>query len=153
MCGCVVVCAGGCLYGADGACVWALGNGRMGENGKLKESRREQDMEGQRTCGEEGGGEDKCQQREGQGETGTREKGTQVDMVTGAGGGEWWCFGGRQNGTFIKCIHICSFNQIDSPINIGYIAQWLERLIADQQVPGSNPGVPYQLPWVAFQEV
>ena len=25
---------------------------------------------------------------------------------------------------------------------IGYIAQWLERLPADQQVPGSNPGVP-----------
>ena len=24
----------------------------------------------------------------------------------------------------------------------GYIAQWLERLTADQQVPGSNPGVP-----------
>ena len=25
---------------------------------------------------------------------------------------------------------------------IGHIAQWLERLTADQQVPGSNPGVP-----------
>ena len=25
----------------------------------------------------------------------------------------------------------------------GYIAQWLERLTADQQVPGSNPGVPF----------
>ena len=24
----------------------------------------------------------------------------------------------------------------------GYIAQWLERLTADQQAPGSNPGVP-----------
>ena len=24
----------------------------------------------------------------------------------------------------------------------GYIAQWSERLTADQQVPGSNPGVP-----------
>ena len=24
----------------------------------------------------------------------------------------------------------------------GYIAQWLERLTADQQVPGLNPGVP-----------
>ena len=24
----------------------------------------------------------------------------------------------------------------------GYIAQWLERLTADQQFPGSNPGVP-----------
>ena len=28
------------------------------------------------------------------------------------------------------------------PVYIGYIAQWLERLTADQQVPGSNPGVP-----------
>ena len=27
-------------------------------------------------------------------------------------------------------------------IAYGYIAQWLERLTADQQVPGSNPGVP-----------
>ena len=27
----------------------------------------------------------------------------------------------------------------------GYIAQWLERLTADQQVPGSNPGVPLWL--------
>ena len=27
----------------------------------------------------------------------------------------------------------------------GYIAQWLERLTADQQVPGSNPGVPSSL--------
>ena len=26
--------------------------------------------------------------------------------------------------------------------SLGYIAQWLERLTADQQVPGSNPGVP-----------
>ena len=29
-----------------------------------------------------------------------------------------------------------------TPLSIGYIAQWLERLTADQQVPGSNPGVP-----------
>ena len=27
----------------------------------------------------------------------------------------------------------------------GCIAQWLERLTADQQVPGSNPGVPLRL--------
>ena len=27
----------------------------------------------------------------------------------------------------------------------GYIAQWLERLTADQQVPGSNPGVSFFL--------
>ena len=25
---------------------------------------------------------------------------------------------------------------------VGYIAQWLERLTADQEVPGPNPGVP-----------
>ena len=30
-----------------------------------------------------------------------------------------------------------------STMSIGYIAQWLERLTADQQVPGSNPGVPF----------
>ena len=29
------------------------------------------------------------------------------------------------------------------PVTSGYIAQWLERLTADQQVPGSNPGVPF----------
>ena len=32
----------------------------------------------------------------------------------------------------------------------GYIAQWLERLTADQQVPGSNPGVPFS-PWAQLQ--
>ena len=31
----------------------------------------------------------------------------------------------------------------------GYIAQWLERLTADQQVPGSNPGVPSILYYTA----
>ena len=31
---------------------------------------------------------------------------------------------------------------------IGYIAQWLERMTADQQVPGSNPGVPLPDPTV-----
>ena len=30
-----------------------------------------------------------------------------------------------------------------SKTSLGYIAQWLERLTADQQVPGSNPGVPF----------
>ena len=35
--------------------------------------------------------------------------------------------------------HIWIRNHIDGT---GYIAQWLERLTADQQVPGSNPGVP-----------
>jgi type IV secretory pathway TraG/TraD family ATPase VirD4 len=32
-----------------------------------------------------------------------------------------------------KCAHV----------TFGYTAQWLERLTADQQVPGSNPSVPY----------
>ena len=34
-----------------------------------------------------------------------------------------------------SCLHLWSSH--------GYIAQWLERLTADQQVPGSNPGVPF----------
>ena len=34
----------------------------------------------------------------------------------------------------------CIYNQMIA--TAGYIAQWLERLTADQQVPGSNPGVP-----------
>jgi len=32
----------------------------------------------------------------------------------------------------------------------GYRAQWLERLTADQQVPGSNPGVPSSFPVLGF---
>ena len=31
----------------------------------------------------------------------------------------------------------------------GYIAQWSERLTADQQVPGSNPGVPFMNTYAA----
>ena len=34
----------------------------------------------------------------------------------------------------------------------GYIAQWLERLTADQQVPGSNPGVPLLCPQTSARE-
>eukprot|EP00973_Karenia_brevis_P005243 719131-Karenia_brevis.AAC.1 len=33
---------------------------------------------------------------------------------------------------------------------MGYIAQWLERLTADHQVPGSNPGVPSPFLSAAF---
>ena len=29
----------------------------------------------------------------------------------------------------------------------GYMAQWLERMAADQQAPGSNPGVPFHHAW------
>ena len=36
--------------------------------------------------------------------------------------------------------------------SIGYIAQWLERLTADQQVPGSNPGVPSMVNMLRAQE-
>ena len=36
-------------------------------------------------------------------------------------------------------------------IACGYIAQWLERLTADQQVPGSNPGVPFLTILKSFQ--
>ena len=38
----------------------------------------------------------------------------------------------------LNAVCICTMNQ-------GYIAQWLERLTADQQVPGSNLGVPFDL--------
>jgi hypothetical protein len=34
---------------------------------------------------------------------------------------------------------------VDAMQVCGYIAQWLERLTADQQVPGSNPGVPFEM--------
>ena len=33
-------------------------------------------------------------------------------------------------------------NLLSAAVGHGYIAQWLERLTADQQVPGSNPGMP-----------
>ena len=36
-------------------------------------------------------------------------------------------------------VQLFEFRDEQSP---GYIAQWLERLTADQQVPGTNPGVP-----------
>ena len=35
-----------------------------------------------------------------------------------------------------------SYNVIEVT-STGYIAQWLERLTADQQVPGSTPGAPF----------
>ena len=37
--------------------------------------------------------------------------------------------------------------------SLGYIAQWSERLTADQQVPGSNPGVPSLCVFVDFARV
>ena len=40
------------------------------------------------------------------------------------------------------CALQCAVKHAFTPDVNGYIAQWLERLTADQQVPGSNPGVP-----------
>ena len=40
-----------------------------------------------------------------------------------------------------RCCHCASKYRL-CHASTGYIAQWLERLTADQQVPGSNPGVP-----------
>jgi hypothetical protein len=34
---------------------------------------------------------------------------------------------------------------VDAMQVCGCIAQWLERLTADHQVPGSNPGVPFEM--------
>lgn len=48
-----------------------------------------------------------------------------------------------------RCFHVCLTCFPSSCLiyfaraATGYIAQWLERLTADQQVPGSKPGVPY----------
>ena len=60
-------------------------------------------------------------------------------MVCGGGG---VCGGG----VIVVAVVVC---KVKSPrtttvamLPTGYIAQWLERLTADQQVPGSNPGVP-----------
>ena len=52
---------------------------------------------------------------------------------------------GREN---ISC---SSLTEKKKRLQFGYIAQWLERLTADQQVPGSNPGVPCfnTRPWFA----
>ena len=40
-----------------------------------------------------------------------------------------------------RCCH-CAYECGFCHASTGYIAQWLGRLTADQQVPGSNPGVP-----------
>ena len=42
---------------------------------------------------------------------------------------------------FLRCVRALVIIVL-SRASHGYIAQWLERLAADQQVPGSNPGVP-----------
>ena len=44
-------------------------------------------------------------------------------------------------------LRACTILATIPPLVRGYIAQWLERLTADQQVPGSNPGVPFSREW------
>jgi hypothetical protein len=34
---------------------------------------------------------------------------------------------------------------VDATQVCGHVAQWVDRLTADQQVPGSNPGVPFEM--------
>ena len=51
----------------------------------------------------------------------------------------WWASGVPAAPVELLCV---TQGRVASAIN-GYIAQWLERLTADQQVPGSNPGVPF----------
>ena len=48
----------------------------------------------------------------------------------------WW-----SNDT--RGLRACTILATRPPLVRGYIAQWLEPLTADQQVPGSNPGVPF----------
>ena len=50
------------------------------------------------------------------------------------------CFPAQEAGSF-TCGFLLS-GELGDALATGYIAQWLERLTADQQVPGSNPGVP-----------
>ena len=46
----------------------------------------------------------------------------------------------RQRG--MSGMHDRTIRPMRDHVSIGYIAQWLERLTADQQVPSSNLGVP-----------
>ena len=59
------------------------------------------------------------------------------------GGVLWPCPCLRMHQCIVFVVHaelsVCILNHC---VPSGYIAQWLERLTADQQVPGSNPGVP-----------
>jgi hypothetical protein len=52
-----------------------------------------------------------------------------------------------RDGTDRSPVHNPTFPKTNESLRwlCGYIAQWLERLTADQQVPGSNPGVPFCL--------
>ena len=52
--------------------------------------------------------------------------------------GVWFGVSAQKCGVLLFCSH----NFKSWMPSSGYIAQWLERLTADQQVPGSNPGVP-----------
>ena len=72
-----------------------------------------------------------------------------------SGGGRGGARGGGRGGGLPIYIYIYIYIYIQLPHSYathtgmrtwsgayGYIAQWLERLTADQQVPGSNPGAP-----------
>ena len=60
--------------------------------------------------------------------------------------GEWWAVPCRCGSDVWGAASSCIMYRPKSGLRShGYIAQWLERLTADQQVPGSNPGVPFCL--------
>ena len=63
----------------------------------------------------------------------------------------WWAAGGGASQVVNRSMQSASAQLLHTRkehcmalMTTGYIAQWLERLTADQQVPGSNPGVPSQ---------
>ena len=62
----------------------------------------------------------------------------------------FWNFGCALGSCCGWAFGLCVFRTCCSARAIGYIAQWLERLTADQQVPGSNPGVPFVAAAVTF---
>ena len=54
-----------------------------------------------------------------------------------------FCVGLCGRSALVRSVAIAGLFQASAlALAVGYIAQWLERLTADQQVPGSNPGVP-----------
>ena len=53
------------------------------------------------------------------------------------------CHNKQSSGSWMSVVH-CTLMTVELMAS-GYIAQWLERLTADQQVPGSNPGVPFDV--------
>ena len=81
-------------------------------------------------------------------------------IVSRYAGREWgreWRGGGGRVAKFAKIelrVWLCASLFLQKIVlcvralkSCGYIAQWSERLTADQQVPGSNPGVPLATSW------